>query len=228
MLASPTLASVAPSQFSGGDVVTVQGTGLSGSALFEVNGAPATVTSGTATTLSVEIPICLAPGQATLRARVAGALTNVITGTNVASSGAVQLAVGDYASIDPAQLPSCATFPAAGLTGAEYLVAPQSVSPVAGDTTSYQVVGDSAGPVAVSPIGEVEPPSAAAAFHDFLRRQEHDISRMPRTTRPSGAAPAAPTAAAPIGLGQQKSFRVCNKIDCTLLADFSKITATAK
>src|SRR2546422_725220 len=83
-VAAPTLASVAPSQFSGGDVVTVQGTGLSGSALFEVNGAPATVTSGTATTLSVEIPICLAPGQVTLRARVAGALTNVITGTYIA------------------------------------------------------------------------------------------------------------------------------------------------
>ncbi len=228
--AAPVITSVTPTQFTGGDIVTIQGVALSSSATVEVGGAPARVTSGGTTSLTVVAPICLAPGQTQVRAWVSGAPSNVFNGTYVASGAPIQLAVGEYASIDPSQLSGCSSFPATGLTGAEYLVAPQAVNSMAGLSADYRLSGDSVVQLIVSPQGTAElPPSAASAFHDFLRQREAEISRMPRPEVVTDApqATAAATAALP-KVGDQREFRVCAKLPCVLAPDFAKVTARVK
>ena len=226
-VAAPSLSQVAPPTFSGGDVITVQGTGLSASAIVEIGGAPAAVTGGTTTSLTVTVPVCLPAGQTGIRARLNGATSNTLNGTFV-SGATLQLAVGQYASIDPAQLAGCAGFPAAGLTGAEYLVAPQSTG-AAGASSAYRLVGNQV-PIAVPPMNEVvEEPVAgpARAFHDFLRGRERALSLAPRPAVPAPAR--AEVAMAPVPrLGDQKQFSVCSRLPCTELADFTKVTARAK
>ncbi|MBI4420825.1 MAG: IPT/TIG domain-containing protein [Gemmatimonadetes bacterium] len=226
--AAPTLTSVSPNQFTGGDVVTVQGTGLAASALFEVNGAPARVTTGSATSLTVVIPVCLAPGQATLRARVNGGFSNVINGTYASSMGPLKLDVGEYASIDPERLAGCATFPAAGLLGAEYLVAPQSATGAPGVSAVYRLTGDAA-TIAVAPAPRVEDPlTPARLFHEFLRGREVELGRLPHAARGDAPPAALAAPAAGVKVGDQREFRVCNKLNCTQIPDFSKIQSKAK
>jgi hypothetical protein len=225
--AGPNLASVEPAQFAGGDVVTVQGSGLGAAAVVEVNGAPARVASATATSLSVVVPVCLPAGAVTLRARVNGALSNTLSATFVAAATPLRLDVGDYASIDPAQREGCATFPAAGPGGAEYLVAPQAVTSAQGVTAGFRLLGDATAEATVAPAAALEAPTAAKAFHDFLRREEQAISRRPRP--PQSAAPSAAAAmGAPIQVGDVRNFRVCSRVDCNLLQDFVQVRANAR
>ena len=225
--AAPALASVEPAQFGGGDVVTVEGSGLGAAASVEVNGAPARISSATGTTLSVVIPVCLPAGPVTLRARVNGALSNPLSATFVAASAPLRLSVGDYASIDPAQLEGCATFPDADAGGAEYLVAPQAVTAAQGVSAAYRLVGEATAMAVVEPPVTPDPPTAAMAFHDFLRRKEQAISRTPRPAQ-SSAANAAAAAVAPIRVGDERNFRVCSKVDCGLLQDFVPVRARAR
>lgn len=82
--AAPALASVTPSTFTGGDVVTITGTSLGPSAVVDIGGAPAQVTGGTATSLTIVVPICLAPGSVAIRARINSGNTNTINATYTA------------------------------------------------------------------------------------------------------------------------------------------------
>ena len=63
--APPVISGVTPSQFTGGDTITVQGSGFAPGAVVEIGGATARVLtvnpSGTAITASV--PVCLGPGS---------------------------------------------------------------------------------------------------------------------------------------------------------------------
>lgn len=228
--APPQITSVSPTQFTGGSVVTLQGTGFTTSALVEVSGAPARVTSAMATTINVVAPLCLAPGTVNFQVRVAGAGSNLRPATYVASSGAVTLAVGEYALIDPAQLASgCATFPTAGAGGAEYLLAPQSVTGTVGLSAAYRLTGDSSVTLVVSPGRDAREETGADAFHRFLREREREISLMPNRPELAVTYPAAGfAAAAGIKLGDKKTFAVCNKFSCSPPPDFSKIEAQAK
>ena len=223
----PAITSVTPATFSGGDVVTIAGTNLSAAATAEIGGAYARVNAASATSVTAVVPVCLAPGSATVRVRVSGAYSNTLTAANTAAA-TVQLAVGDYASIDPAQLTGCATFPAAGVAGAEYLVAPQSVTSLPGIQGDYRLSGDSV-VIAVAPavpVAEVE--TTADRFHGFLRQAEREAAALPRPEVPYVAPTAAQVAAAAPKVGDKREFSVCNKLDCKQAPDFTKVKAVAR
>ncbi|MBI4502144.1 MAG: IPT/TIG domain-containing protein [Gemmatimonadetes bacterium] len=227
-VAGPSIASVAPTQFTGGDLVTLQGSAFGPSPVVEIGGAPARVTSASATAISAVVPVCLAPGQAAIRVRVSGANSNTMNGVYVASTSPVNLGVGEYASIDPAQLAGCATFPAADVGGAEYLLAPQAASTSVGVSADYRLAGDAVLVTIYPPAPQPSPADPVREFHEFLRQRERALSLAPRPATPGGIAPAPAAASAPPQVGDQREFRVCNKLPCTELPDFTKVQAKAK
>jgi len=70
------------------------------------------------------------------------------------------------------------------------------------------------------------PLPAAVRFHDELRRQEAAAAKLARPAlAPSMLAPVeAPT----VGVGDQRTFRVCNSIPCSSVSDFATVTARAE
>src|SRR5207244_11037241 len=82
--------------------------------------------------------------------------------------------------------------------------------------------------VAVSPL-TTEPvvPGTAQLFHAFLRQHERELSLVPHALPPGGIA-RAPAAVTPPKIGDQHQFRVCNKLSCSVLADFTQVQAIAK
>jgi hypothetical protein len=229
----PTLATVTPSTFAGGDTVTLSGTNLAASAevrmgtsLVPGSGAPATVVSGSATSLTVIVPVCLAPGAMEINALVGGAPSNPISGTYQASA-TVNLAVGEYASVSPAQLPGCATFPDADLNGAEYLIAPQSVATAPGISAAYRMEGSTVVVTLVSPPRRTAAVSHAQRFHDLLREQERQAALRPRVPMPELAAGGAPVVQR-IDVGDRRSFQVCNTLPCGTVSDFTTVNAQAR
>ncbi len=222
--APPVITAVAPSQFTGGDTVTVQGSGFEAGALVEIGGAPARVlpVNGGGTAITAKVPVCLVPGSVSVRVTVRTAPSNTVTATYTAATGPVRLAVGDYAAIDPLAVAGCATFPAAGLDSVKYLLAPQLVTGVAGDSTTYDLRGDSALAVVAMTRGARGPLPFATQFHDHLRDLESGYAGL---TRPAMAPRAAgATAVVP----QQRIFRVCNVVTCAKPEDFASVTAALK
>lgn len=223
--APPVISSVSPSTFTGGDTVAVQGTGFESGAAVEVGGRPALVLpGGGATSLTAIVPICLVPGSVSVRVVVRTAPSNSVAATFTAATAPVRLAVGEYASIDPTAVTGCARFPAAGLDSAEYLMAPQSVSGLAGDSTTYRLLGDSAlASVAMSRRGPASLPFAVT-FDNHLRELESGYAGL---ARPAMAARAPGVAAAStLSVGQRRTFHVCNTVTCSQAADFTTVTAT--
>lgn len=223
----PQLTAVTPSTFTGGDIVQVDGTNLIGSVVLEFGATPARVLSvaGDGTSASAVVPICLVPGTIDLRARIDLAVSNTISGTYQASAAPVQLAVGDYASIDPAVLGGCATFPDAGVNGAEYLFAPQGVTGAPGVSAAYRLRGDSVVTVTVRQPRRRTPLPFNIRFHDMLRERERELALVPK---PPLRQDVAPLAAAGPALGDRRNFRVCNVITCNQTGDFSSVTAEVK
>jgi len=225
-LAPPTLASISPAQFGGGDSIVVTGTGLDTSATLVVSGVPARllgVTGGS--TLTALAPVCLAPGPVSVGVRIGAAVSNQLPATYQSQAEPIQLAIGDYAAVEPARVAGCALFPPAGSDTAEYLIAPQQVSGAAGDSVSYRLRGDSAAlPVFGRPAVRERPFSLA--FHDALRAAEADFAGRPRSAL--AAAPSDAATAAEIGVGDRRTFRVCSKFDCNTLEDFSLVDAEAR
>ncbi|MBI3081613.1 MAG: IPT/TIG domain-containing protein [Gemmatimonadetes bacterium] len=217
-----------PSTFTGGDTITVQGSGFAPGAIVEIGGATARVLavnpSGTAITATV--PVCLAAGSVSVVVRVRTAPSNAASGTYTTATGPLRLAVGDYAVVDPLAVAGCARFPAAGLDSVKYLLAPQLVTGRAGDSTTYQLVGDSAlAAPAVAPGVPATLPFALR-FHDHLRGLEAGYAALPRPAPVPRAAAAEPQAAP--SLGAQRSFRVCNVVTCSKTEDFTQVTATLR
>jgi hypothetical protein len=224
----PTLTSVTPSPFSGGDTLTLAGGGLSNTAEVEVAGAPAAVLAGTASSLTVIAPVCLAPGTVTVRARVAGAPSNAINATYQASGGPLVLAVGEYAAIEPAQLAGCATFPNAGAEGAEYLIAPQSVATSPGTSAAYRMQGDSVVVTVTARARETPAVSHATRFHDLLRAQEREAALRPRAAAPGGLALMGGPSVDRISVGDRRAFQVCQQLPCAGLGDFTTVNSQAR
>src|SRR2546423_8021268 len=107
---------------------------------------------------------------------VAGVACSSGTGVHIrpctAADAVITLAVNQYVSIDPATDFGCAVFPATTALAAEYLIVPQLVAGVPGQTAAFRVGGDT--------ILPAPPPSALLAesavelgpaerFHRFLR-----------------------------------------------------------
>jgi hypothetical protein len=227
-LAAPRLTGVAPATFSSGDTVVVQGTLLSDTLEVEFGATRARVLGASVlgTGISVEVPGCLVPGSVNVRARAPGWTSNVVTGTYQGAAAVLTLAPGDYLSIDPAAVDGCAAFPQASAQGAEYLLVPQSATPIPGVEFGYQLVGDSSiqVTVAIRPAG-TEPFDAARQFHDFLRAREDEFARLPKPDLPE-ASPFAELA--DIQVGDRRSFKVCNVITCSATVDFTSVTARAR
>jgi hypothetical protein len=149
-----------------------------------------------------------------------------VSGTYQLSAEPVALAVGDYVSVRPEEIEGCAVFPTAGVGGAEYLLAPQSVTGIAGESTSYRLQGE----VAMTPVEQplsapVERPWALR-FHDRLRAQEQALAAAGQRIADRAAARAAVQAQV-IKKGSQRDFVVCNDIECSTIDAFTTVTAEA-
>jgi hypothetical protein len=224
--APPVISGVTPSSFTGGDTITVQGSGFAASAVVEIGGATARVlTVAGTTTITATVPVCLAPGNVSVVVRVGTAPSNVASATFVSSVDPVRLAVGEYAVLDPLQVAGCARFPAAGLDSVKYLLAPQLVTGLAGDSMTYRLTGDSqlAAP-AVAPGLPLALPFAMR-FHDYLRGLEADHAARPHPAMVPRALGEVAPAFAP---SASRTFRVCNVVTCSKTEDFTQVTATLK
>ena len=223
--APPLLTAVTPSSFTGGDTITLRGSGLAPAAVVDVGDVPARVLAAAGdTAVTVRVPICLAPGSVAVQAWVRTAPSNAFSATYVAATAPVQLAVGDYAIVDPGQVAGCVRFPAdTGTDSVKYLIAPQAASGSPGDTTTFDLRGDTAlASVKLGPAGSTALPYAVW-FDAHLRELEAAAARLPRPamTPPLQLAPAA----AP-SVGSQRTFHVCDVSPCDQVQDFTQVTAT--
>lgn len=147
---------------------------------------------------------------------------------NTAAGQPVTLNVGDFQAIPPLANAGCLTFPGnASLTdSARYLLVPQLATDEEGATAAFVLKGDTLHPAAAAPSAQIvgPGPSLGDQFHDFLRMQERNHFAALRP--PSGAAPAGPTQRVPPPVvGDQRTFKVCAKTDCSSVLN---VAATAK
>ena len=220
----PILATVTPARFQAGDQVVVVGSNLTDETTFSVGGVAAQAVSNLGTTVTLVIPPCLTPGTVALRAHAGTASSDPIFGDYTAPAGVISLEVGEYLSLSPVALQGCATFPAAGPGGAEYLIAPQSATGTPGDLVPYRLTGSaSTGPAPKSRLRS-RAPSHGQRFDMYLRDLERRIAQLPRPALPDAAA-AAP--AATVKLGQRRNFEVCASIPCAV-EDFVTVRAEIK
>jgi hypothetical protein len=134
-----------------------------------------------------------------------------------AADAAVNLAVNEYVSIDPAPDSGCAVFPATTTLAAEYLVVPQLTSGIPGQTAAFRLGGDTILPAPSAPAPrEATALPAAERFHTYLRLGDERRSwgfapnadaetRLPQTAATSS----------PPGMNSLRIFQVCAKTDCT-------------
>jgi len=219
---------VSPTVFSGGDTVLLSGTLLVDTLPVEIGGAQAPViqVSITRESMSVQVPQCLVPGPVDIRIRFPGGATAPVVGTFDQPAAVLLLDATEYLSLDPLAIESCATFPAAGSTGAEYLIIPQSTTSVPNMSVLYRLSGDSVITVTIADQPPAMEPALEARFHDFLRRREEEFSRLPKPALDEALL--APNLVVGIKPGDQRAFRVCNTVTCNALADFTEVTAEAK
>jgi hypothetical protein len=225
---APILTGVTPSAFSGGDTIVVSGHGLTDSLALEIGGTRARVVyvGALQESLLAEVPACLVPGPVDVRMRVPGGASTPVTGTFLQPASQLQLDVSDYVSLDPGAITGCATFPAAGHIGAQYLIVPQSTTTVPNMSVDYRLSGDSVVTMTVAGHPPVSEQPLELRFHDFLRRQEEAFAKLPKPALDQVLL--APNLMAGIEVGDQRAFRVCNTVTCNALEDFTEVTAEAK
>src|SRR5256886_6687982 len=147
------------------------------------------------------------------------------------------LAVGAYASIDPATDGGCVAFPAnaSAVDSAEYLLVPQSAAPTFGLSSPFALRAATLGAAPMRPAQTLAqsagPPTPAGRFDGLLRRlgSEHAARAGAAAPRPLPAAPRLLPAAAPPALGSLRQFTVCaNATSCGAPADFKTIGARVR
>jgi hypothetical protein len=147
-----------------------------------------------------------------------------------AAGTAVDLAAGEYVSIDPTPDSGCSVFPAAA-GAAEYLIVPQLATGTSGATAGFRLFGDTILPA--SPAPHTSAPRSLAAlsaperFHAFLRLGDE---RRAWGFEPLGDEPASPRiptspAADPPTYNQLRTFQVCATLSCTR---FDRVGARAR
>ncbi len=119
-------------------------------------------------------------------------------------------------------------FPAAGPSGAEYLVVGQFATDTADVSSSYALAGIS--PPAASQsfaaaAGLFPAVPAALQVHDAIRRMDEAAARASVALGARGPTAAPPAAAAPPVVGSQRTFKVCGDINCASLV---QVSATAQ
>ncbi len=228
-VSAPTIEGVTPATFSGGELLLLQGTDLTDSTVVEFNGMPGEVaeTSPTRTSLSVFAPQCIVPGPVEVSVRVGLSTPSVVAATFESSGNELQLNPGEYLSAEPGALGDCAVFPTAAPSGAEYLLAPQLVSGIPGDTVWFRLLGDAAAVAAPVAMKRDAERTVAARFDDHLRGLEVELSKRPRQPLAAKDVDAAPEML-DIEVGDRRDFRVCDKVTCREEADFASVTAEVK
>jgi hypothetical protein len=136
-----------------------------------------------------------------------------------AADAAVNLAVNQYVSIDPATVSGCSVFPATTALAAEYLVVPQLTSGVPGQTAGFRVNGDTILPAPAAPIQPSAELGIAEQFHMFLRLGDEHRS-WGFAPEPSAGGEGGPrlqpsATASPPGMNSLRTFQVCAKTDCS-------------
>jgi hypothetical protein len=144
-----------------------------------------------------------------------------VVGTPTAT---VALAPGEYALYSDTQIRGAVRFPAAGATGAQYLVVGQFATANADFASSFSLGGASLSGTFTLPQLARRGPALAQRFHDALRSREADFARRGWQAGALRAFPA-PRAIVPPTVGQKKTFRVCANIDCNQLKN---VLATAQ
>ncbi|MBE0592972.1 MAG: IPT/TIG domain-containing protein, partial [Gemmatimonadales bacterium] len=228
VLPAPTLTGVTPATFSGGDQVVLEGTRLSDTLQVDIGGSRATVLSGSVTgfRITVRVPPCLVPGTVDIKLIFAYGESAPITGTYQETTGSLALDPGDHVSLDPSVVAGCASFPAAGPAGAQYVVVPQATAGIPGVSVDYRLGGDPVMPASPSAAPAFAEPTSAERFHDFLRRREAEFAQIPKElVQPPSLVEAA---AASIKVGDVRDFRVCSIVTCSDPQDFAEVTAVAR
>jgi IPT/TIG domain len=221
---APTLSSISTTTIAGGDIVTLTGDHLTDETAFEFSSVPAMVVGPvSATSVDVSVPECLTPGATDVRAVLLGAASAPVSATFTATAPALTLAAGEYVAVRPEDVDGCATLPSAPSGGAQYLIAPQSVSAQVGESTPYRIRSGGATPLRLSQR-EVRPRTTAQRFHDFLREQEHTLPTAPLPR--AALEGAAPTVG--VVVGEQRDFVVCRSVPCPTVKDFANVRAVAK
>ena len=144
----------------------------------------------------------------------------------------VTLAIGAYASIDPASDGGCVAFPAnASVDSAEYLLVAQSAAGTFGRSSPFQLRAATVTAAAMPPAPRGDAPSSpratATRFDGMLRalgRAHASGAASGRRTAPA-AAPRALVASTPPVVGSLRTFAVCAALDCT---KFKKVGARAR
>ena len=142
-----------------------------------------------------------------------------------------QLAVGEHVILDPLATGGCLRLPAAGASGAQYLLVLASTN---GSKSSVGISGPyllrASQPVVVvappaeipSAVATLAPGNVGARFDATLRQLEGQLAADPRN-RPLSSATPALVAAPP--LGDVRSFKTCSNLACTT---FTTVQATAR
>ena len=225
---SPSLTQVTPATFQAGDDVVLSGENLDVATSFDVGGVAVlpTAVAGSGLEATLTMPPCLVPGVVEFHALAGTAVSDPVTGQYAASAGTVALAVGEYLALSPDALAGCATFAAAGPSGAEYLITPQSTTDVPGDSAAYRLQGSAASPPSLlRPSSDPRPVPFALQFDGRLRDLERELAELPRV---EAVAPLASAAAAVVHVGDQRTFQVCADLNCRAVEDFATVLADVK
>lgn len=227
----PTLTLLTPSTFGAGDTVVATGSNLAGGPVeISVGGVIGRIVSSTPTSITFVGPSCVASGSQPVTATVGTAQTNALTATVQSGTDAIDLAVGQYVSIDPATAGGCARF-ASPAAAEEYLLVPQATSKLTGLSNSFRVGG------AAIPLAQAGAPSAtvplepsfAQSFHDRVRALERSRARGDVGASRGGESQllARQTILASVPtVGSSRTFQVCGSVeDCE---PFQTVTATAQ
>lgn len=141
-------------------------------------------------------------------------------------SAEVSLGAAEHVLLAGAAVAGAVRFPAAGAEGAQYLVVGQFATATSGVRAKVTLSGSASSHAPASPVAgrRSRPLGARERFHGALRQMDAEAARLARSL---GAAAPAPTAAAPTPpvLGSQRTFKVCDNLDCSALTD---VVATAR
>ncbi len=150
---------------------------------------------------------------------------------------AVNLAVGQYLTVDPTTDSGCTVFAAnaSSIDSAEYLVVPQLATGSPGDSTAFQLRGGTLAAMATAPGAAPAAPSfyrlsPAEQFHIFLRQAEarrwYGQPPGPPVARGAQAVPRAEAIPLlPPDSGSKRQFKVCGDLQCK---SFKTVTAIAQ
>ena len=153
-----------------------------------------------------------------------------VTQPPLAVSADVALAATEFALFSGTQVSGKVRFPAAGASGAQYLVVGQfaTSTPDVTATFGFGVATDSTAAAAAALAERAfQPADPSTRFHEALRRWDADLVRRARAAGVRMAAPSLPAPAPPPMVGDKRTFKVCATLDATGCASFKNVPATA-